>query len=193
MATEAQLEAEPSKSQFNFQAKEVEISSSIKGLQEESLQIIELVEMERTYSVEVVMLVKQIIEPLNTSFHVKPGAISKSDSTIRDVVLTPQGVVCIIHDSGTINSRNLESLPSEIMVRILSEVIPEVKQVLTEKRQKISARVGMLEKIAREFRKVSGTSKQGGRQQVPQQHTASKEKNSLDQQDAMKEAVEAKN
>lgn len=191
MATEAQVEEESPKNQLNTLIKDGEIGVSVKALQEESLQIMELVEMERAYSVEVVQLLKQLIEPLNTAYHVKPGAISKSDSSIRDVVLTPQGVVCIIHDNGTINSRNLEALPSEIMVRVLSEVVPEVKEVLTEKRQKISGRVGMLEKITREFRKVAVGSQRPARSQHAAQSAPNqaKEKQTLDQQDAMKSAV----
>ena len=156
LAQDAQEEAESPRAQtLGSQQKDAEIALSIKSLQEESLQISELVEMEKTYSVEVISQLKQLIEPLNVAFHVKPSSVSKSDSTIGDVVLTPQGIVCIIHTGGTINSRSLESLPSEILMRILIEVVPQVKQLLSEKRQKISGRVGTLEKIAREFRKVA--------------------------------------
>jgi hypothetical protein len=162
LATETQQEVEteqepisPSKSQnMAGQPKDSEIALSIKSLAEESLQISELSEMEKTYSTEVIGQLKQLIEPLNNTFHIKPTSLSKSDSSIQDVVLTPQGIVCVMHSHGTINSRPLETFSTEILLRILSEVIPEAKRILVEKRQKITGRVGSLEKIAREFRKL---------------------------------------
>ncbi|MHB8567133.1 MAG: hypothetical protein ACYC7D_11450 [Nitrososphaerales archaeon] len=155
MAQEAQIQTPeeahaPQKTESDF-------AISIKSLQEESLQISELTEMERTYGAEVITSLKQVIEPLNVSYHVKPGSISKADSTLSDVILTPQGVVCLIHNNGTVNSKTLESLQSETLVKILAEIIPEVRSLLVDKRQKISGRVGMLEKVAREFRKVAST------------------------------------
>jgi hypothetical protein len=139
---------------INSQPKDSEIVSTIKSIAEESLQISELSEMERTYSGEVAALLKQVIEPLNNTFHIKPTSLSKSDSSIQDVVLTPQGIVCIMHSHGTINSRPLESFSTEILLRVISEVIPEAKKLLVEKRQRITVRVGSLEKIAKEFRKL---------------------------------------
>jgi hypothetical protein len=152
--------------EMGSQTKDSEIVSTIKSISEESLQISELSEMERTYAAEVTALLKQVIEPLNNTFHIKPTSLSKSDSSIQDVVLTPQGVVCIMHSHGTINSRPLESFSTEILLRIISEVIPEAKKLLVEKRQKITVRVGSLEKIAKEFRKLPTqmtAPRQGGR------------------------------
>ncbi len=140
--------------EIGSQTKDSEIVSTIKSISEESLQISELTEMERTYAAEVTGLLKQVIEPLNNTFHIKPTSLSKSDSSIQDVVLTPQGTVCVMHSHGTINSRPLESFSTEILLRIISEVIPEAKKLLVEKRQKITVRVGSLEKIAKEFRKL---------------------------------------
>lgn len=135
------------------QTKESDVALSIKSLAEESLQISELTEMEKTYATEVIGQLKQLIEPLNNTFHIKPTSLSKSDNSIQDVVLTPQGIICVMHSHGTINSRPLETFSTEILMRILSEVIPEAKKILVERRQKITGRVGSLEKIAREFRK----------------------------------------
>lgn len=133
---------------------ETEITASIKSLQEETQQISELVEMERSYSAEVSNQLKQIILPLNSSYHIKPESISKNDSSISDAVLTPQGVVCVFYTSGNVVSRPLESIASEVLIRILSEVIPETKILMNERRQKLSGRVMMLEKLSKEMRKV---------------------------------------
>ena len=133
---------------------ETEITSSIKSLQEETQQISELAEMERSYSADVSNQLKQIIMPLSSSYHIKPESISKNDSSISDAVLTPQGVVCVFYTSGNVVSRPLESITSEVLIRILSEVIPEAKILMNERRQKLSGRVMMLEKLSKEMRKV---------------------------------------
>ena len=152
----------PSKSQSGSgQPKDSEVALSIKSLAEESLQIAELIEMEKTYSAEVIGQLKQLIEPLGNTFHIKPTSLSKTDSSIQDVVLTPQGIITVMHSHGTINSRPLETFSTEILMRVLAEVVPEAKRILVEKRQKITGRVGSLEKIAREFRKLPNQNTQG--------------------------------
>jgi len=171
---------------------ETEISNSIKSLQEESQQISELVEMERSYSLEVTNQLKQIIIPLNASYHIKPQSVSKNDSSISDVVLTPQGVVCVFYSSGNVVSRPLESITSEVLVRILSEVIPDAKVLMNGRRQKLSGRVMMLEKLSKEMRKVptagsrSKQVAQGGLEETPANSNA-REK-SAPSQDAMRSA-----
>jgi hypothetical protein len=158
---------------------ETEITNSIRSLQEETQQISELVEMERSYAAEVSNQLKQIIMPLNSSYHIKPESISKNDSSISDAVLTPQGVVCVFYTSGNVVSRPLESITSEVLIRILSEVIPEAKILMNERRQKLSGRVMMLEKLSKEMRKVptSGSrarplTQTNSEQPQPSSHTA---------------------
>ena len=146
---------------------ETEVSNSIRSLQEESQQISELIEMERSFATEVAAQLKQTIIPLNASYHIKPESISKSDSSISDVVLTPQGLVCVFYNSGNVISRPLESITSEVLIRILAEVIPDAKALMNERRQKLSGRVMTLEKLSKEMRKDSTAS---GRQRT--QHVA---------------------
>lgn len=150
---------EESKTQdLSSQNKESGIVPTLKNLAEESLQISELSEMEKTYANEVTTLLKQLIIPLNTTFHVRPSSLSKTDNSIQDVVLTQQGMICVIHSHGTINSRPLETFSTEILLRVLTEVIPEARKLLIERRQKITGRVGSLEKIAKELRKMPSQS-----------------------------------
>ena len=133
---------------------EPEVTNSLKALSEEFQQISELVEMEKSYLADVTTQLKQMITPLNASYHIKPESVSKNDSSISDVVLTPQGIVCVFYNSGTVVTRPLESIASEVLIRILGEVIPDVKALMNERRQKLSGRVMTLEKLSKEIRKV---------------------------------------
>jgi hypothetical protein len=178
---------------------DLDINMAIKSLQEETQQIFELIEMERTYGAEVSNQLKQIIMPLNLSYHIKPESISKTDSSISDVVLTPQGMVCVFNNAGSMISRPLESFQSDVLIRILLEVIPEIKVMLNEKRQKMSGRVMTLERVAKELRKVpalvpSKTSTGGkGSQSSPldsSSNDGSRDKSSGSSQDAMKSVLD---
>ena len=131
-----------------------DVSALAKSLQEETLQISELIEMERSYASEVATQLKQIVLPLNLSYHIKPDTISKNDASITDAILTPQGIVCVFSSAGTVITKPVESFQSEVIMRILKEVIPEAKALMNEKRQKLSGRVVALEKISKELRKM---------------------------------------
>ncbi len=110
--------------------------------------------MERGYAGELAAYLKQFLEPMGMPFHIKPSSLLRSDSSLSDVILTPQGTLILMHSNGMVNSKSLDSLQSETLLRILNELIPEMKSVLSERRQKISGRVGLLEKATREFRRV---------------------------------------
>jgi hypothetical protein len=184
LAQEAQIEQEEKQIQAS-QAPDFVVS--IKSLQEESLQLSELSEMEKTYGFDVISSLKQIIEPLGVSYHIKPAAISKADSSLQDVVLTPQGVVCLIHNNGILNSKTLESLQSETLVKLLSEIIPEIRTLLLEKRQKTSGRVSMLEKVAKELRKVASALPTRGKE--TREKPSPSPKDSQSSGDALKSAL----
>jgi hypothetical protein len=150
----SQVQSPPKNQSLQSGRNESDINLAIRSLQEETQQIFELIEMERTYGGEVSTQLKQIIMPLNLSYHIKPESISKTDSSISDVVLTPQGMICVFNNQGSMISRPLESFQSDVLIRILLEVIPEIKVMLNEKRQKMSGRVMTLERVAKELRKV---------------------------------------
>ncbi len=138
-----------------MQFKESEIDSSLKTLQEESRQLVELAEMEKTYASEVVNQLKQIIGPLGATYHVQTAWKTNADGLVSDAVLTAEGMICVTYNNGAVHSKPLESTSSETLLKILAEVIPEVKRVMMEKRQNMGLRASLLERIAREIAKVA--------------------------------------
>ena len=182
------------------QQKDSEVNLSIRFLSEELLQISELSEMERGYAGELAAYLKQFLEPMGMPFHIKPSSLLRSDSSLSDVILTPQGTLILMHNNGMVNSKSLDSLQSETLLRILNELIPEMKSVLSERRQKISGRVGMLEKATREFRRVppgtsattairkSHSSSQGGYSSGKEKESASSSQGG-ESEDALKAAL----
>lgn len=161
MATESKVEENsgPDSSKLSSQTLqstqgEADLAVSIKSLLEETQQLSELFEMERTYTSDVTAQLKAMISPLNASYHLKPSSISKNDSSITDAVLTPQGIVCVFHNTGNVITRPIESVQSDVLMRILSEVIPEIKVLMNDRRQKVSGRVISLERLSKEMKKI---------------------------------------
>jgi hypothetical protein len=131
-----------------------EIVSSISLLKEEAAQITELSELERQYANETITYLKRMIEPLNTSFHIDPKGVMKGDGSVTDIVLTPQGTVCLVRKENVV-SKPIDSLQTETLVNIIQQVIPQVKDHVSVKREKMTSRVNMLERVTKELRKVS--------------------------------------
>lgn len=130
-----------------------DILSAITMLKEESAQIGELSELERQYATETINYIKKLIEPLNTSFHIDPHTVMKGDGSITDIVLTPQGTICLVKKENVV-SKPLESLQTETLVNIIQQVLPEIKDHVASKREKMTSRVNMLERVAKELKKV---------------------------------------
>lgn len=132
-----------------------DIAKLVSGLVEESEQIIELTEMEKAYSTDVVSCFCRITSALNESYHLRVESISENDSSVSDAVLTPNGVVCVFRGNDLIASFSLESMACENLMEILRDVIPKVESLLKTRRQKIGHRVTTLEKLISEIRKVN--------------------------------------
>jgi hypothetical protein len=152
MATETKTTEVSIKS--SLEAVERAITESIKSIQEEYQQVSELIEMEKSYTSEVATQLKQIIGPLGESYHLSPESVSRNDSSITDVVLTAQGVVCVFHNNGTVVARPLDSITSEVLVRVLGEAVPNIQALVSKRRQKLGDRVMSLEKLSKEMRKI---------------------------------------
>ena len=124
-------------------------------LQEESTLIAQLWEMEKMRSAEVFASLRRILEANGKSFHLNPDLLKRVDKNVTDVVLTPQGMICLIFNNGQIVTRPLENLSTESLVRVMGQVLPEMKTILAERRRKLSARAGILERMADELKGIS--------------------------------------
>ncbi len=140
------------------QSEEESVITMIRDLREEAMQIADLREIEHSHAANVVSTLRKLIEPMGKSFHINPISLHRIDKNVTDVVLTPQGSICLVYGNGLIVTRSLENLSSESLVRVLDQVLPEIKVVLSDQRRKISLRTGLLEKVAGELKSLSDIS-----------------------------------
>ena len=128
--------------------KESDLPNAIKSLEEEQLQVSELTEIERSQIAEVAAHVKLLTSWLDVPLHIDPAAFS-------EVVLMPDGQVSLINNGAKILSLPLESLPGSVLVKLLVEVVPEIKRILQEKKQQLGGTATLLERSGKELKKIS--------------------------------------
>jgi hypothetical protein len=126
----------------------------IRSLHQDSIDVAELRDSEKLHVADVTQSLRSLIEPLGKSFQLEPSLFPKLNRNVTEVVLSPQGSICLIRADGSIVTRSLENLSSESLLKVLSLVLPEVRRELAEKRSKLAARSELLEKVSSELKRV---------------------------------------
>lgn len=156
MATQTaqQTEAGPEAEKDSGMIESAEILSQITDLQGESESIKDILDMEKSYAAEVATIMKQFLEQIGRSYVLDPSLFPRLGHGVKDVILTPQGVFFLAYNNGLTVARTVDDLSPESLMRVLERILPDVKAFLTERRQKLSARAQMLEKVAGELKRV---------------------------------------
>jgi len=152
--TTQQTEAVPETEKESGMIESAEILSQITDLQGESESIKDILDMEKGYATEVATIMKQFLEQIGRSYVLDPSLFPRLGHGVKDVILTPQGVFFLSYNNGLAVARTVDDLSPESLIRVLERILPDVKAFLTERRQKLSARAQMLEKVAGELKRV---------------------------------------
>jgi len=152
--TTQQTEAMPEGEKESGMIESAEILSQITDLQGESESIKDILDMEKGYATEVATIMKQFLEQIGRSYVLDPSLLPRLGHGVKDVILTPQGVFFLSYNNGLAIARTVDDLSPESLIRVLERILPDVKAFLTERRQKLSARAQMLEKVAGELKRV---------------------------------------
>jgi hypothetical protein len=139
----------------------LDIITSIQDLQGESESIKDILDMEKAYAQEVATVMKQFLEQIGKSYVLDPSLFPRLGHGVKEVILTPQGVFFLAYSSGLNVARTVDDLSPESLIRVLEHILPDVKSFLTERRQKLSARATMLEKVAGELKRIPALPKSG--------------------------------
>jgi len=152
--TSPQVEAGPEAEKDSGLIESNEILSQISDLQGESESIKDILDMEKSYAAEVASIMKSFLEQIGRSYVLDPSLFPRLGHGVKDVILTPQGVFFLSYNNGLTIARTVDDLSPESLMRVLERILPDVKGFLTERRQKLSARAQMLEKVAGELKRV---------------------------------------
>jgi len=156
MATTTQTEAAPEVTEKSepLMSESSEILSQIQDLQGESESIKDILDMEKSYAAEVATIMKQFLDQIGRSYVLDPSLFPRLGHGVKEVILTPQGVFFLQYNNGLNVARTVDDLSPDSLIKVLERILPDVKAFLTERRQKLSARATMLEKVAGELKRV---------------------------------------
>jgi hypothetical protein len=156
MATQTaeQTEQGPEAEKESPLGESAEIISQIQDLQGESESIKDILDMEKSYAGEVATIMKQFLDQIGRSYVLDPSLFPRLGHGVKEVILTPQGVFFLSYNNGLAIARTVDDLSPDSLIKVLERILPDVKAFLTERRQKLSARATMLEKVAGELKRV---------------------------------------
>ncbi len=156
MATQTaeQTEPAPEVKEDSLLGESSEIIGQIQDLQGESESIKDILDMEKSYAAEVATIMKQFLDQIGRSYVLDPSLFPRLGHGVKEVILTPQGVFFLQYNNGLNIARTVDDLSPDSLIKVLERILPDVKAFLTERRQKISARATMLEKVAGELKRV---------------------------------------
>lgn len=132
------------------------VIEDIRSLKDESNQISDLEVIEHSYSIEAANILRDMIRPLGRSFHINPELYRMNDFAISDIVLTPDAELQIFSDNAKVISKSLESIPTDLLVGIVAEVMPNVENMIYERNLKLRERRTAIQKLTTEIRKILG-------------------------------------
>jgi hypothetical protein len=131
------------------------VCSEISSLREESQQIKELMKLEEYYSRKVVDHLKQIMMKEKTSIPINVATVPTNDPLVCDASLTPEGIVCLLSKQGKVLHRKpLEKFQSERFLKIVEEILPQVKYLVNNLQEEPSESLTTIERMSMELRKI---------------------------------------
>lgn len=105
---------------------------SIRALFERSQEVMNHVNMDKMYSAELISKFKKIAPSLGRSYHITPRSIFEDGSQISDIVLTPDAILSFYCNTELVVSKPLESMTSEVLIRMLNEILPTIQSLAIE-------------------------------------------------------------
>lgn len=129
--------------------------NAIRALLERSREVMNLVELDRRYSAELIGKFKKIAGRLKESYHIRPQSIFDGSTPISDIVLTPDAILSFYRDSESFVSKPLESMTSEVLIKVLTDIIPTIESIAGEKIQ-IRPKQTKFQRLAREIKIALG-------------------------------------
>ncbi len=129
--------------------------NSIRSLLERSQELVMLVDTDKRYSAELISKFKMIAGSLERSYHLTPELIFEGGSQISDIVLAPEGILSFYCDSGCVVSKPLESMTSEALIKIFTDILPTIESLTNEKIQNLPKQT-KLQRLASDIKSAFG-------------------------------------
>ena len=132
----------------------------LRDIQGEYLMLSELNEKQRTYGRKLAETMKMLQYEVDVTIPINKDFLGGVVPPLKEAFLASEAVVIMIDGNGNKISRQLERFPPDVILSIIQDCTPELKELITEKRRSATVKVTSLEKVLRELRKAQATFKQ---------------------------------
>jgi len=133
-----------------------EVVESLKRLREDVGQISELSSEEgnlvRTFSLAFLKLMEPLAKNIPIDVEVLPRRLGR----VERANIIPNGQLVLLHQNGRMESVDLvEVVNRDLLITVVSDVLPKFKELVSERREKIEKRITFLSEITRELQNIA--------------------------------------
>ena len=149
----AEISAAPEKKkQINLQ----ELVDSLKSTADDIGQISELSSEEKILVSQFFVSLLKLMQPLASSIAVNQSALPPQFSDVVKAHVDPTGHLVLQFQDGHIELKNLsEEKYRDLMMMVVSDVVPQFKYLTSQQKKKLENRIKMLSSITKEIQKSS--------------------------------------
>lgn len=133
-----------------------QIYESLRIIKEETLKLSEFILQEEKLIEELCVLLKQILKCLDMSFSLPTNILPQTGETQR-IILNDEAHLIFISKEDKEKSKALDDCPPQVILKVVSFIIPELSRSMTSYRKKISSRIGLFERINGELANLRNT------------------------------------
>lgn len=90
---------------------------------------------------------------LGITLEIPPEEIPRFND-VEKMFLSPQGHLVVVDKRGRVDSKALEEYPTEVVLTVVLNALPELKSKMDGYAQRLSERIDLLERISRELRSI---------------------------------------
>ena len=129
---------------------------SLKRLRDDVGQISELSSEERNLVKTFSLAFLKLMEPLAKNIPVDVEVLPRRLGRVERANIIPNGQLVLLHQNGRMESVDLVEVGNrDLLVTIVSDVLPKFKELVSERREKIEKRITFLSEITRELQNIA--------------------------------------
>lgn len=135
-------------------SQEDEIFSKIETMRDEVLQLYELQVEEQRLAKDLCSVLQGMLSYLSISPEVSSSIFAKGDGEVKEAFIVPQGDVVVAYDRGRRDIKRLEEYSTDVIIKIVKDTIPSIKDLVASRRQATTERINFLDRASNELQNI---------------------------------------
>jgi len=120
-------------------------------------QLTELQDLQKNYIARLIEDLKVLLAYIKETIPLDPTRLGCPYHNVKEAYLISEAQLAIIDEDAKMVIRPLSNLEPEKIIMIIGESIPKINQIIAAKKQMLEERVDLLERLIKEFKKISET------------------------------------